>query len=283
MQQAENSKSPHSSTRHTSKPEAWRLFFRLRTNPHGMFHTATVNNEPWFVGKDVAQVLGYKNPQEAVRTHVDDEDKGVSEILTPGGKQSVPVINESGLYSLILSSKLPTAKEFKRWVTSKVLPSIRKIRGLCDTGTSPSPSPALTFLSHTGNISRGEISLTKYVVYCTYRSVKFMPSRSEWKWQLTPPIRWARREPKVPPNITKGAKPMKRPKLTVTVNEALAIMRKAGIPITAVTLADGIETGVYPFGRMVRKSEITGRRTFEIYRVDLQQWLDSKTPKEVSA
>lgn len=76
---------------------------------------------------------------------------------------------------------------------------------------------------------------------------------------------------------------MAKNKLTVTVNETLAIMRKAGIPITAITLADGIETGVYPFGRMVRKSEITGRRTFEIYRVDLQQWLDSKTPKEVSA
>ena len=76
---------------------------------------------------------------------------------------------------------------------------------------------------------------------------------------------------------------MKRRKLTVTINEALSIMRKDGIPIADATLAHAIDTGVYPFGRMVRKSEITGRRTFEIYRVDLQQWLDSNTPKEVSA
>lgn len=92
----------------------------------GEVRTVTISGEPWFVGKDIAQVLGYRNPQEAVRTHVDDDDKGVSEILTPGGKQSVPIINESGLYSLILSSKLPGAKEFKRWVTSEVLPRIRK-------------------------------------------------------------------------------------------------------------------------------------------------------------
>lgn len=85
-----------------------------------------IDGEPWLVGKDVALVLGYKNPQEAVRTHVDPDDKGVSEILTPGGKQNVPIINESGLYSLIFSSKLPNAKKFKHWVTSEVLPAIRK-------------------------------------------------------------------------------------------------------------------------------------------------------------
>lgn len=85
-----------------------------------------VNNEPWFVGKDVAMVLGYSNPQKAIRDHVEDEDKGVNEMFTPGGKQQLPIINESGLYSLILSSKLPTAKQFKRWVTSEVLPTIRK-------------------------------------------------------------------------------------------------------------------------------------------------------------
>lgn len=74
-------------------------------NPEfGEIRTVEVNGEPWFVGKDVATALGYKNPQEAVRNHVDDEEKGVSEILIPGGKQTVPVINESGLYSLVLSS-----------------------------------------------------------------------------------------------------------------------------------------------------------------------------------
>ena len=96
-------------------------------NPEfGAIRTVELDGEPWLVGKDVATALGYKNPQEAIRTHVDDEDKGVSEILTPGGKQSVPIINESGLYSLVLSSKLPTARKFKRWVTSEVLPSIRR-------------------------------------------------------------------------------------------------------------------------------------------------------------
>lgn len=99
-------------------------------NPEfGAIRTVELDGEPWLVGKDVATALGYKNPQEAIRTHVDDEDKGVSEILTPGGKQSVPIINESGLYSLVLSSKLPTARKFRRWVTSEVLPSIRRTGG----------------------------------------------------------------------------------------------------------------------------------------------------------
>lgn len=92
----------------------------------GNVRTVEINGEPWIIGKDVALALGYRNPQEAIRTHVDEDDKGVSEILTPGGKQSIPVINESGLYSLVLSSKLPNAKKFRRWVTSEVLPSIRR-------------------------------------------------------------------------------------------------------------------------------------------------------------
>lgn len=84
------------------------------------------NGEPWFVGKDVAEILGYSNPRDALAKHVDDEDKGVAKCDTLGGAQELTIINESGLYSLILSSKLPTAKEFKHWVTSEVLPSIRK-------------------------------------------------------------------------------------------------------------------------------------------------------------
>ncbi len=103
---------------------------QIFNNPEfGEIRTVTINGEPWMVGKDVAEALGYKNPQEAVRNHVDDEDKGVSEILTPGGKQAIPIINESGLYSLVLSSKLPTAKKFRRWVTAEVLPSIRQHGG----------------------------------------------------------------------------------------------------------------------------------------------------------
>ena len=95
----------------------------------GQVRTLTIGGEPWLVGKDVSVALGYANPQRAIRDHVDDEDKGVTEMVTPGGTQKVPIINESGLYSLVLSSKLPTAKKFKRWVTSEVLPAIRKHGG----------------------------------------------------------------------------------------------------------------------------------------------------------
>ena len=86
-----------------------------------------LNNEPWFVGKDVADVLGYKNPNDALSKHVDSEDKDVIAIRdTIGRNQKLVSINESGLYSLVLSSKLPSAKKFKRWVTSEVLPALRK-------------------------------------------------------------------------------------------------------------------------------------------------------------
>ena len=100
---------------------------KVFNNPEfGKVRTVEINGEPWLVGKDVAAALGYQNPQRDIRDHVDEEDKGVTEMVTPGGKQSVPIINESGLYSLVLSSKLPGAKKFRRWVTSEVLPSIRK-------------------------------------------------------------------------------------------------------------------------------------------------------------
>ena len=85
-----------------------------------------INDEPHFIGKQIADILGYVNPRDAISKHVDAEDKGVSQIATTSGIQAMTVINESGLYSLILSSKLESAKEFKRWVTSEVLPSIRK-------------------------------------------------------------------------------------------------------------------------------------------------------------
>lgn len=81
------------------------------------------------MGKDVAEALGYTNPAKAIRNHVSDEDKGVNEMDTPGGKQQLIIINESGLYSLILGSKLEKAKEFKHWVTAEVLPTIRKTGG----------------------------------------------------------------------------------------------------------------------------------------------------------
>ena len=92
----------------------------------GQIRISEKDGEPWFVGKDVAEALGYERSADAIRSHIDAEDKGVCKIPTPGGKQDLTVINESGLYSLILSSKLPNAKKFKRWVTSEVLPSLRK-------------------------------------------------------------------------------------------------------------------------------------------------------------
>ena len=95
----------------------------------GEIRTITKDGEPYFVGRDVAEILGYSNSRKALADHVDEEDKGVTKCDTLGGTQEMTVINESGLYSLILGSKLPTARRFKRWVTSEVLPSIRKNGG----------------------------------------------------------------------------------------------------------------------------------------------------------
>lgn len=95
-------------------------------NPEfGNVRTMAIGGEPYFVGKDVAEILKYTNPQKALRDHIDAEDKTVNESFTVNGTKGI-LINESGLYSLILSSKLPNAKKFKRWVTSEVLPTVRK-------------------------------------------------------------------------------------------------------------------------------------------------------------
>lgn len=99
-------------------------------NPElGEIRTLTINNEPWFVGNDIARVLGYSNPRQALIAHVSNEDKMVQLLDTPSGTQQMNIINESALYSLILSSKLPNAKKFKHWVTAEVLPQIRKTGG----------------------------------------------------------------------------------------------------------------------------------------------------------
>ena len=97
-------------------------------NPEfGEIRTIEKDGEPWFVGKDVAAALGYERPTKAILDHVDDEDKDEVPIQDSIGRsQNTPIINESGLYSLVLSSKLPGAKQFKRWITSEVIPSIRK-------------------------------------------------------------------------------------------------------------------------------------------------------------
>ncbi len=92
----------------------------------GQVRTVTIDGEPWFVGKDVAAALGYSNHRDALYKHVDSEDKGESRFATPSGEQSMTIINESGVYSLIFGSKLESAKRFKHWVTSEVLPALRK-------------------------------------------------------------------------------------------------------------------------------------------------------------
>lgn len=99
-------------------------------NFHGQeVRTVMFDDEPWFVGKDIAEILGYVNSRDALAKHVDEDDKLTSQIATAGQMRNQTVINESGLYSLILSSKLPQAREFKRWVTSEVLPAIRRQGG----------------------------------------------------------------------------------------------------------------------------------------------------------
>ncbi len=98
----------------------------FKNQEFGEVRTITIDNEPYFVGKDVAEILGYSRPDHAINNHVDNEDKLMYQIDTLGQKRQMFIINESGLYSLILSSKLPNARRFKRWVTSEVLPTIRK-------------------------------------------------------------------------------------------------------------------------------------------------------------
>ena len=95
----------------------------------GEVRAIEINGEPWFIAKDITEKLGYQNGRDALYKHVDEEDKGVAKCDTLGGVQDLSIINESGLYSLILSSKLPEAKKFKHWVTSEVLPEIRKTGG----------------------------------------------------------------------------------------------------------------------------------------------------------
>lgn len=111
----------------------------------GSIRTLAIDGEPWFVGKDVADILRYSNPRDAISKHVDNEDKGVAKCDTPSGVQQMTVINESGVYSLVFGSKLPNAKKFKHWVTGEVLPSIRK------TGSYSKPMSELEILQRSIN------------------------------------------------------------------------------------------------------------------------------------
>ncbi|MCK8619682.1 ORF6C domain-containing protein [Apilactobacillus kunkeei] len=120
------------------------LIFSFKNN---QVRTVQIDNDAWFVGKDVATILGYSQTAKAVRDHVDDDDKGVSVLDTPGGQQRMTLINESGVYSLVFGSNLPNAKEFKRWVTKEVLPEIRK------TGSFNSPQSPEEMLALTMNVT----------------------------------------------------------------------------------------------------------------------------------
>lgn len=126
----------------------------FKNDEFGEIRTILVNNEPYFVGKDVATVLGYTNPQKAIRDHVDEDDKTQNESFTVNGTQVV-LINESGLYSLILSSKLPTAKKFKKWVTSEVLPAIRK------TGSYSLPKSPWQIVTDALSVAQNQLAIYK--------------------------------------------------------------------------------------------------------------------------
>lgn len=123
--QNKNNSSTSTATTTTAAPEVT-VFKNLVHPEFGELRTVEIDGEPWFVGKDVATALGYTNSRDAIATHVFADDKGVESIDTLGGRQKMTIINESGLYALVFGSRLKIAKEFKHWVTSEVLPSIRK-------------------------------------------------------------------------------------------------------------------------------------------------------------
>ena len=120
----------------------------------GQVRTAMIGSEPYFAGKDVAEILGYADPNKAIAMHVDEDDKLNDKTASSLGQRGGWFINESGLYSLILSSKLPNAKKFKRWVTSEVLPAIRK------TGTYTAPRTAAEWIRL---LAEGNADLTNRV------------------------------------------------------------------------------------------------------------------------
>lgn len=112
----------------------------FKSEEFGEIRTIEIDNEPWFVGKDIAAALGYAAERNAIASHVDDEDKLTHRISAPGQSRDMTIINESGLYSLVLSSGLPNAKKFKRWITKEVIPSIRKNGGYIANQENMSPA-----------------------------------------------------------------------------------------------------------------------------------------------
>lgn len=154
----------------------------------GQMRTININGEVWFVGKDVAEALGFKNSRDAILTHVFEEDKGVDTIYTLGGYQKMTIINESGLYALVFSSRLETAKDFKHWVTSEVLPVIRK------TGSYQKPMSQVEMMriqlgmidNHEERIAELEQSMTiEYVQHwqpCTNTQIAIKEHNSQMRF-----------------------------------------------------------------------------------------------------
>ena len=174
----------------------------------GSVRCMSIDNEPWFVGKDVATALGYSNSRKAIQDHADEEDKGVTKRDTLGGKQNMTIINESGLYSLILHSKLPSAKKFKHWVTSTVLPSIRKNGG---------------YIQNQENLSETEILANAVLV-----AQKVIEEKNQKILQMTPKADFYDTL-----MDTKNAIPMgeaaKRLDMNIGRNNLFAILRKHGV------------------------------------------------------
>ena len=174
----------------------------------GSVRCMSIDNEPWFVGKDVATALGYSNSRKAIQDHVDEEDKGVTKRDTLGGKQNMTIINESGLYSLILHSKLPSAKKFKHWVTSTVLPSVRKNGG---------------YIQNQENLSETEILANAVLV-----AQKVIQEKNQKILQMTPKADFYDTL-----MDTKNAIPMgeaaKRLDMNIGRNNLFAILRKHGV------------------------------------------------------
>ena len=125
----------------------------------GNVRSLVIDNEPWFVGKDVAEALGYKNVRDSLARHIDSDDKRDGVVIhdSMGREQKPIIINESGLYSLILSSKLESAKKFKHWVTSEVLPTLRKTGSYAKVPTDPRELLMLTIKAHEQTAQRVDV------------------------------------------------------------------------------------------------------------------------------
>lgn len=148
----------------------------------GEVRSLVINNEPWFVGKDVAEALGYKDVNHAILDHVDEEDKVNSKTQGQNapelGQRGSWLINESGLYSLILSSKLPNAKKFKRWVTSEVLPTLRKTGSYAKAPTDPRELLKLTIEAHEQIDSSQQNTLERIAKATVIRTLGGVDSRA---------------------------------------------------------------------------------------------------------